>query len=56
MASKTRRIEVARQKLVSLLDSYIECARGIDDITEEDDFTDYTDAVDEILEELLKGK
>ena len=56
MPSKTRRIAKTRKDLVTLFSSYLSCARGIDDIEEEGDIADLEDAIDELLEALLKEK
>ena len=56
MASKTKRVSKTRKKLVDLFSSYLSVARGIDDIKEEGDIDDLEDAIDVLLESLLKDE
>lgn len=56
MTSKVKTVVKTREKLLTLFNSYLFCARGIENLPEEGDYDDLEDGIDAILEKLIFNK
>ena len=54
MASKTKKVLSTRTAILNVVNNYLNCARGILDLEKEEDYDDLEDAIDAIIERIIK--